>query len=452
MTLAELLRDVPVLDVRGSLDRSVHHVTRDSREVRPDSVFAAVVGATVDGHDYASMLDCAAVLVERDVSVKPGVTVVLVRSTKRALALLASAIHGNPSQDVSVIGVTGTNGKTTVTTMVEGALLHLGHTVARVGTTGNAVNGVSRPSGFTTPEAPVLHSLLAELRDEGVKTLVMEVSSIGLSQHRVDGIAFRVAAFTNLTQDHLDFHGTMEAYESAKARLFQDLLGPKRQGPRAILWGDDPAQSRMGAPSDRWTYGESERCDVRLRSSERSLTGMVLQLETPRGSTQLRSPMIGAHNALNLTGAMAILLAHGVELDDARLGLEAVAGVPGRLEVVSNPGQPLVVVDYAHSEDALQHALSTLRALNPRTLWVVFGCGGDRDRSKRSKMGAAAHALADHVVVTNDNPRGEDPDVILDHILAGIPGNATRLADRKTAIGWALQHAQPGDAVLIAGK
>jgi UDP-N-acetylmuramoyl-L-alanyl-D-glutamate--2,6-diaminopimelate ligase len=353
-----------------------------------------------------------------------------------------------------VVGVTGTNGKTTVTTLVEGGLRALGWSVGRIGTTGNALDGVPRPTRFTTPEAPELQALLAEMRDEGARAVAMEVSSIGLAQHRVDGIPFAVAVFTNLTRDHLDFHGTMQAYADAKARLFRELLRPAGGAPRAVLCGDDPAHARMGAPADSWTYGFSEGLDLRIREAAFAASGIHLAVDTPDQVISLSSPMLGRHNALNLVAATAVLRCLGEDWSAAAEAVGSVPGVPGRLERVDDPRGRLIVVDYAHSPDALEHALCTLRELVTGQLWVVFGCGGDRDRGKRPQMGRVARAGADRVVVTSDNPRSEDPQQILDEIVSGIddPEGLWVEVDRGEAIRAALSAAAPGDAVLIAGK
>lgn len=456
MKLAALLRHVPHVDVQGSLDVEVGHVTRDSREVRADTVFVSVVGASVDGHDLIAGFPAdglpAAVIVQRDVPVPPGPAVIRVQDTKQALAQVAAALHGFPGLDVRVVGVTGTNGKTTITTVLEQALIHAGRAVARVGTTGNSVRGVVRPAGFTTPEAPELQAFLAELRDGGVDVLAMEVSSIGLAQRRVDGIPFHLAVFTNLTQDHLDFHGTMDAYARAKARLFRELLRPRGGAPRALLCGDDPAWVHMDVPDDRWLYGFALGCDIHIADARLDAEGMTLRLVTPRGEGELRSSMIGRHNARNLAGAVGICLALGLDLDQALASVGAARGAPGRLEVVPDPtGERLVVVDYAHSPDALDNALRTLREVTRGRLWVVFGCGGDRDRAKRPQMGQVARSLADQVVVTSDNPRHEDPQAIIDAIVAGETGFLVE-PDREVAIRRAIGAAQAGDTVLIAGK
>ncbi len=453
MQLGTLLRDLRPLDVRGPVDREITGITRDSRASGPGVVFVAVRGAKVDGHDLAPQVEAAAVVVEREVAARPGVTVVRVDSTKRALALLAAGLHGHPARAVPVVGVTGTNGKTTIATLVEQAMRALGRKVGRVGTTGITIDGVDLPGAFTTPEAPELQAVLARMRDERCEAVAIEVSSIGLAQHRVDGIPFHAAVFTNLTQDHLDFHGTMEAYGEAKSRLFRELLRPAGGPVRAVLCGDDPAWATMGAPTDRWTFGFGEQNDLRIERFAHD--PMALGLLTPEGRIELASPMVGRHNALNLVAAWAALRTLGIGAEDAASGLAAASGAPGRLERVRDPrGELLVLVDYAHSDDALANVLPTVRELARGRVWVVFGCGGDRDRGKRPKMAAVAEALADRVVVTSDNPRSEDPRAIVDEIVAGLrrPGAAVVEVDRAAAIRRALAEAAPGDVVLIAGK
>ena len=456
MKLATLLARVTstgdVVDVQGDVDRSIGAVSRDTRDVGAGDVFVAIEGARVDGHDLVGELTVAAVVVSRPVQARDGVTVVRVRDTKQALAQLAAAREGYPAEQLRMVGVTGTNGKTTITTLVDGALLALGRTAGRIGTAGNALRGVVEPAAFTTPEAPQLHRMLRRWADAGATSVAMEVSSIGLDQRRVDAVPFHVAAFTNLTQDHLDYHGTVEAYTEAKARLFTDLLRPVGGWPRAVLCVDDPAHEAMGAPSDRWTYGFGPS-DWQIQQLGLGAEGMQLELLTPEGPLTLRSPMLGRHNAQNLACAAALLRTLDLSLADIARGLAAVDGVPGRLERVADPAGRLLVVDYAHSPDALEHALGTMRELTQGQLTVVFGCGGDRDKGKRPQMGAIAAARADRVVLTSDNPRSEDPEAILDDIAAGLPGPPwARFADRAVAIRHAIAAALPGDAVLIAGK
>ncbi len=453
MNLAELLRHVPALDVAGDVSRDVHRVTRDSRDVDLGSIFVAIQGATFDGHDVVKSLGAVVSVVERPVEAALGAVVVRVADSRVALGQLAAALHGWPARGLRVVGVTGTNGKTTVTTIVEHAWRAAGRRCARVGTTGWSVDGEPRSTRFTTPEAPDLQALLAELRDRDIERLAIEISSIGLSQHRVEGVQLQTAVFTNLTRDHLDFHGTFEEYRRAKARIF-DLLRPTGGAPRALLCRDDPAWSVLGAPCDAWTYGRDTAADVVIRSIRCGAEQMDISFRTPAGDTMVCTPLVGAFNALNLGAALGILLLDGLKLDEAAAALGSVPGVPGRLEVVPNPRGVRVLVDYAHTDDALAQVLGTVREVTEGEVWVVFGCGGDRDATKRSLMGGVASRLADRVVVTSDNPRTEDPLHIIGDILSGIADgvNYDVEPNREEAIRLAVSSAAPGDVVLIAGK
>jgi UDP-N-acetylmuramoyl-L-alanyl-D-glutamate--2,6-diaminopimelate ligase len=453
MLLHELLKQLDVVDCVGRLDVPVSHVTRDSREVGDGSVFVAIRGARVDGHAFVPQLDAAAVVVERDVAVRPGVTCVRVADTHRALGPLAAGLHGVPSRELPVVGVTGTNGKTTVTTLASQALGALGHPTGHIGTTGIEIAGIAQPSAFTTPEAPQLQALLAEMRDARCHAALMEVSSIGLDLHRVDGTAFHAAVFTHLGRDHLDFHGTQEAYAAAKARLFQELLRPAGGLPRALVYADDPAWASMRPPADRWTYGFERGRDLHIRGWASTRAGLELEVHTPMGVARIQSPLVGRYNAANLTAALGIGLLLDVDVEDMAWALGHASGAPGRMERVVNDEELLLVVDYAHTPDALTSAIEALRPLTDGRLWVVFGCGGDRDVAKRPEMGRAALS-ADAVVVTSDNPRSEDPEAIVRDIVAGIdddPGVHVEV-DRRRAIFHAIRWSAPGDTVLIAGK
>ncbi|MEZ4317562.1 MAG: UDP-N-acetylmuramoyl-L-alanyl-D-glutamate--2,6-diaminopimelate ligase [Myxococcota bacterium] len=428
---------------------SVRSVTRDSREVSDDTAFVAIVGGKTDGHDFVAGLTRGVAFVERPV--EASIPVVRVDDTKRVLAHIAAELAGHPARDVKVVGVTGTNGKTTVTTLAEHALEHLGIRSGRIGTTGNAIAGVARSTSFTTPEAHLLQPLLAEMRDAGVEVALMEVSSIGLAQRRVDAVPFHLGVFTNLTRDHLDFHGTMEAYRDAKAVLFERLREPGGF-PRALLCADDPEWRSLRPPADCWTYGFSPS-DLHITRADMTMAGLVLDVDTPLGPAHVRSTLVGRHNALNLVAALGICLCCGVSLDAAVRALGAIEGAPGRLETVPNDRGLLVVVDYAHSDDALATVLPVVSELVEGDTWVVFGCGGDRDRGKRPRMGAVAERLADHVVLTSDNPRSEPPAAILAEIRSGMTADpAGTFEDRAQAIAWTLARAKPGDAVVIAGK
>ena len=454
MLLSQLLPHIDVLECDGDLDVDVHAVTRDSRQVHRGSAFVAIRGAAVDGHAFVSELRHAAVVVVEDrVDVPPGVTRVLVSDTRRALSLLAAAVNGFPGKQLTMVGVTGTNGKTTVTTLVDSALRELGATSGRIGTTGTFMNGEAVASELTTPESTVLQRLLSDMRGKGIAHVAMEVSSIGLEQRRVDGIEYDVAVFTNLSRDHLDFHGSMSKYREAKSRLFRELLGPQRQYPRVLAFGDDDAHKELGLPADTWYFGFCQGCDLRVTNLMMSPNGMTFQLQTPLGEFTLKSALVGRFNALNLVAAFGVCILLGFSAEDCVAALQRVGHVPGRMEVVENQHDFLVLVDYAHSPDALEKVLKTASQSTAGASWVVFGCGGDRDEGKRAEMGRVAQAYADHVVVTSDNPRSEDPQQIIDQILSGISGAPAYVdVERESAIAWTLRRAKAGDVVVIAGK
>lgn len=449
MRLTELLEALDPLQVHGPVNRPIRRVTHDSRQAGVGDVFVAIVGARSDGRAYARELDVAAVIADGPVEARPGVTVVTVRDARLALALASAALAGFPGRALPVIGITGTNGKTTTSWMVEAIAEAAGWRAGVIGTTGFKVAGVAEKASFTTPEAPVLQDLLARMRDAGCGLVAMEVSSIGLSLRRVDGIPFRVAVFTSFSQDHLDFHGTMDAYAEAKARLFHELLATSGT---AVLNADDPAWTRMRPARARtWTYGLGD-ADIRAEITSADLGGTRARVRTPAGEGELFVRLPGGHNVSNALAALGAGLALEVPLQVCLDGLAALARVPGRLEAVPNEGGARVFVDYAHTPDALARVLGVLRPLTPGRLITVFGCGGDRDRLKRPLMGAAASAGSDLVVLTSDNPRSEDPVAILADIVPGVRGPHLVEVDREAAIGFALSRAREGDCVLIAGK
>jgi UDP-N-acetylmuramoyl-L-alanyl-D-glutamate--2,6-diaminopimelate ligase len=454
MLFSELLARLDVLRVQGVVDMDVVRVTRDSRQVGVGVVFVAVVGATRDGHDDAAGVAHGVVVVERAIEAQPGVTVVEVRDTRRALAELAAAFAGDPARSMPVVGVTGTNGKTTVTTLCAEAMVRLGRSAGRVGTLGAQWPGTTLDSPLTTPEATDLHAWLARMRADGVEAAFLEVSSAALPRGRADALPFHTVVFTNLSRDHLDLHETMEAYAQAKALLFApERLRAPGGAPRALLCGDDPAWALMDPPSDRWLYGFGDSNDVRAVDVELDGAGQKIRIVAPDGvSVTVQSPLIGRHNTLNLIAAVAVLATLGVPWSDAALAVGSVVSVRGRMEVVPDRHGRTIVVDYAHTPDALEVVLSTLRECSTGRITVVFGCGGDRDPGKRPVMGAVASAMADRVIVTSDNPRSEDPETIAREIVQGVSRPVEVLLDRAAAIRSAIERAGPGDVVLIAGK
>jgi UDP-N-acetylmuramoyl-L-alanyl-D-glutamate--2,6-diaminopimelate ligase len=462
--LATLLEALPVKTVRGVLPDAVTGIAYDSRTVEPGQLFVAVPGTRQDGRRFvgdALARGAAAVVVEGDAPAERTAASIVVPSSREALARLADAYYGHPSRALTVVGITGTNGKTTTSYLVEALLRARGATAGVVGTIAYRVGDETLPAGQTTPEAVDLHALLARMVERGIGGVAMEVSSHALAQGRVDGVEFDVAVFTNLTQDHLDFHGTLDAYRQAKARLFALLGAGRKRGRTAVVNVDDPAGPSMAAGLDVPVigFGLGRHAALRPRTWTSGTDGIRMSVDTPQGAMELVSPLVGEHNVMNLLGAIGVGLALRLDLPVIARALGGVTAVAGRFERVE-AGQPfLVVVDYAHTPDALDRVLTTARRLlGAGRLGVVFGCGGDRDRGKRPRMGAIASRLADRVWVTSDNPRSEPPDAIIAEVLAGIADaeragdRVTAMADRRAAIRAAIGWAGPGDVVVIAGK
>lgn len=462
--LRELIEGFPNTLLQGDLDRKISAVEYDSRRAGPQSLFVCIRGERHDGHRFisdAARRGAVAFLVERDVRVAEGGsvsgTILQVGESRRALSHVATRFYDFASRELCLTGITGTNGKTTVSYLAEAVQRAGSHRVGVIGTVEYRCEGVSREAGRTTPEAPDLQGLLRWMLEQGADAVVMEVSSHSLALHRVDGCAFNVAVFTNLTQDHLDFHETMEDYFRAKAGLFTMLR--EKEG-TAVINLDDPAGKRLleMIPGPVVTYGLTGEADVTTAAPVFDLHGIRARVHTPWGTGHLTSPLIGRHNLYNLLAAVGVGGVLGIPIDRILQGLATVDRIPGRLEPV-DCGQPFkVVVDYAHTSDALEWVLKALRELCAGRLIVVFGCGGDRDRKKRPMMGEVAARLADLVFLTSDNPRSESPDTILDDVAAGVrtvPGGVQKTArhvDRREAVGAALKEARPGDVILIAGK
>jgi UDP-N-acetylmuramoyl-L-alanyl-D-glutamate--2,6-diaminopimelate ligase len=442
----------------------------DSREIRPGDLFVAMPGARADGHDFlaaAARAGAAAALVDRDVP-SPPLPVARVPSTSAALPAVAAAFYGDPSSKLRVTGVTGTNGKTTFTYLLEGVLTAAGRTPAVVGTIDYRVAGKPLRKGLTTPFPHELQRVMAESVASGATDLILEVSSHSTAQGRVGGVRFDVGVFTNLTRDHLDFHGDMESYFAAKARLFREYLPAGGKSAGIALNGDDPYGERLAQefPSAT-TFGFSRAWDVHPLEMEMDWEGTRMLLATPRGALSLRSHLIGAHNVSNILAAVSAALLLGLPPEAVSDGIGAVPVVPGRLEPVPNARGLHIYVDYAHTPDGMDRVLTTLRGLTEGRLITVFGCGGNRDRGKRPQMGRVAALRSDVVVVTSDNPRNENPEEILRDIEPGLSaegfvqardavdwreGYYRMQSDRKAAIAMALSLAEPGDSVAIVGK
>jgi UDP-N-acetylmuramoyl-L-alanyl-D-glutamate--2,6-diaminopimelate ligase len=447
--LSHLLGSLDDAEVRGDPAVPIRDVTHRSSEVRAGSLFFCVPGMHTDGHMFATAAARAgaeAVVVERWLDVRA--SQVLVPSVRRAMGPVSSAFFGDPSSGLVAVGVTGTNGKTTTTYLLESIFTRAGLVPGVIGTTGVRVDHTAVPFDRTTPEAPDLQRLLFEMVGAGVRAVAMEVSSHGLDQHRVDGTRYRCAIFTNLSQDHLDYHGTMNEYFLAKARLFTPDLSE-----RGVINADSPHGKQLLAVASVpvTTFGVEGGADLRAESVRVHQGGLAFVADGVDVESRLR----GSYNVSNCLAAMAA--ARAVEVDDHAIaaGIAELEGVPGRLEAVES-GQPFaVLVDYAHTPDSLQNVLRATRALTGGQLIVVFGCGGDRDRGKRPLMGEAATTGADLTIVTSDNPRSEDPADIIAQIEAGArAGGGAYLVepDRRAAIRLALERARTGDVVVIAGK
>ncbi|HEY3355548.1 MAG TPA: UDP-N-acetylmuramoyl-L-alanyl-D-glutamate--2,6-diaminopimelate ligase [Polyangia bacterium] len=471
MRLQELIRGVAVAEIIGDPNVDVGEVHDDSRQCKPGDLFVARRGLTVDGHLYVAEAErrgAVACILERDVPF--GGVKVIARDAGRALAIAAANRYGNPGAKMTLVGVTGTNGKTTTTYLVEAMLRAAGAHPGVIGTVTYRYRDIVRPAPYTTPPATELHRILREMADAGVTHVIMETSSHALELGRLYGLRFRVGAFTNLTQDHLDLHGTMAAYLAAKARLFEELIRPGDGVAVAMIdGGPEGADLLARAPGPRLRCSIQSEADVYAAAASWSIEGITARMHTPRGSFDLASRLLGEYNLANLTLAVGIGEALGLDHAAIARGLAAQPGVPGRLERVDSHGQPIaVVVDYAHTPDALTRVLTALRGLAGGRLITVFGCGGDRDRAKRPLMGQAVARLADVAVVTSDNPRTEEPQSIIDMIVAGVerePIERVSLGalrgvgkgyavepDRRRAIVGAIRAAQPGDVVLLAGK
>jgi len=441
----------------GEGDVWVTGVRQDSRRVEAGDLFVARSGGKVSGAEFAEAAierGAVALIVERGAPL-PSLTVPMleVADARRSLALAAEAVYGNPSRQLSLIGITGTNGKTTTSWLVERALTGAGKKPARLGTVGFAFAGQSLDSALTTPEADDISRYAAGVRDAGGTHFVMEVSSIALSLERVRGLHFKVAAFSNLTQDHLDFHGSLAAYGESKAQLFTELA------PEAsVLNVDDPFGAKLVARAAGQITRVSKRPGADLFPKQLTVDAQGIRgvFHTPAGDVQLESRLVGEHNLENLLLALGILHASGVDLELAARALGEAPQVPGRLERCDEPGDDLLVlVDYAHTPDALERVLVATRSLTQRRVVCVFGCGGDRDPQKRPRMGGAVGRLADYAYLTNDNPRSEEPAAIARAVEFGLREMDAQYEvelDRARAIERAISQAGAGDVVLIAGK
>ena len=460
MQLKTLAAALPTRQVIGTLDRTVESIAYDSRRVQRNGLFVALRGEKADGHEFidSAIEKGASVIVTEREEPHPRVTSLVVENTRAALADLSANFYGHPAWKLKLAAVTGTNGKTTTTFLIKHICEKAGLRCGLVGTVRYEIGERILPAIRTTPESLDLQELLAQIVNAGCRAAAMEVSSHALAQDRTRGLEWNVAVFTNLTQDHLDFHGTMESYFDSKAKLFARLGSQeKKRKPVAIVNIDDRYGEQLLKKIDQRvavvTYGRSVRADFRASNYRVEFSGTSYQLDAHGKSYLVRVPLIGGFNVANSVAALAAANALGISLRDAVLSLGKSPQVPGRLELVPAKRQFQVFVDYAHTPDALKNVLKTLRELEPHRLIVVFGCGGNRDREKRPLMGEIVDRHADYAIVTSDNPRKEDPDAIIVEIEKGFRSSRyEKMVDRTQAIDRAITLAQPRDIVLIAGK
>ncbi len=444
---AELL-----VETRGPFPALIDAISEDSRAMRDGAVFLAVRGAEHDGHDFLeTAAKNGAIAAVVDDPSRTELPVIVVRDTRRAAAAVAAAFYGYPARELRLVAVTGTNGKTTTVGMLRHLLDAPGARAASIGTLGVLIGSdgtaLDGGSGLTTPGPVELQRVLRVLHDRGVRTVAMETSSHALHQKRVEGLRFDAGVFTNLTRDHLDYHLTMDAYLAAKA-LLVGLLGERGT---AVVNADDPAWNALPPAPRTVTFGVDQRADVRATDVRFTPRGSCWNLTVAGERHAVTLPLIGDFNVANALAAGAAAWSLGLSAADVAVRLSTLPQVPGRLEILHDT--PTVLRDYAHTPDALQRALEAVRPVTTGTLTVVFGCGGDRDRGKRSEMGRIAETHADRVIVTSDNPRTEDPERILDDIEQGMTaGRHERIEDRRAAIARALAGARAGDVILLAGK
>src|SRR5918992_918837 len=440
MTLRELMG-------KGAPEVEVSRLAYSTEQVGPGAVFFCVPGFRADGHDFAPEAierGAAALVCERPLGL--GVPEVVVGDVRAAMGPAAARFYGDPTAELDVVGITGTNGKTTTAFLVRHLLEAAGRRTGLLGTVKRVVGGVEEEVERTTPEAIDLQATFRRMLDTGDRACAMEVSSHALELGRADAIQFACRVFTNLTQDHLDFHGTMDAYYAAKRRLF-DQSGP------AVVNVDDDYGRRLAAELDEVvTFGIEREADYRARDVRFDVSGAWFTCETPDGPLELESPLPGLFNVQNVLAAVVVARILGVKGGTVAEALRSVGRVPGRFEPVDEGQDFGVLVDYAHTPDSLENVLRAARGITRNRLHVVFGAGGDRDRGKRPLMGDAARRLADRVIVTSDNPRNEPPEAIIDEIMEGAGPDAERETDRRRAIALAIETADPGDVVVVAGK
>lgn len=463
--LEEVIAILEQKEVHGDIETAIAGIHYDSREIKNGYLFVCIQGFTFDGHQFipqAIERGAKAVVVQKEVAVPAGITVIKVANTRKALPLLASQFYDHPSRKLGVVGVTGTNGKTTTTHLIENILRAAGKQTGLIGTVHNKIGDKILPVHRTTPESADLQDLMAQMVKEKVDYAIMEVSSHALELHRVDNCEYDVAVFTNITQDHLDFHKDIESYLASKAKLFTQLGekifgNTKAQEKVGIINSDDPHSHILLEKTKVkvLTYGIEKEADIKASDIEVTLKGLNLRVTTPVGELHLKLNLTGLFNVYNSLAAIGATLALQIPLNAIKEGLEGIKGVAGRFELVDEGQDFAVVVDYAHTPDSLENILKTAQSFVQGKIISVFGCGGDRDRTKRPIMGKIGTTYSDYAIITSDNPRSENPAQITNDVEAGAKeggGAYEVLVDRREAIGKAISLAKKNDMVIIAGK
>lgn len=465
MILQNVIQSLLLKQVSGDPTVEISGVEIDSRQVKPGNLFIAIRGFTVDGHHYISQAienGAVAVLVEEQVQVPAYVTVILVPDTRRAMAIVADVYYGQPTHELKLIGITGTNGKTTTSTLLQRLFLDHGKKAGLIGTIAMRIGDREIPTKNTTPEVLELQKSFRWMRDEGCEYSVIEASSHALDLGRTRGCKFHIGVFTNLTQDHLDYHETMEQYREAKGLLFSQLGNEYASFPEeqsyAVLNADDPVSLYYAkiTPAQVVTYGIDQQADVQASNIRITPKGTSFDLKTFHGDCTMNLQLMGKFNVSNALAVISVGLIEGLSLEQIKNSLEQVPGVNGRFEPVHVGQDFTVIVDYAHTPDSLENVLKTIRQFAQKRVITLVGCGGDRDRTKRPLMAKIAADYSDLAVYTSDNPRTEQPEVILADMLTGVEGvpaeKVCTIVDRAEAIRYAIQHAEAGDVILIAGK
>jgi UDP-N-acetylmuramoyl-L-alanyl-D-glutamate--2,6-diaminopimelate ligase len=458
--LARLIRSLDVMEARGTMDLDITDISYHSHRVKEGHLFVAIPGTKQDGHRFIEEVIArgARAVIAEQMSPRPGdITLIAVRDARRALAQVSAEFFAHPSREITLVGITGTNGKTTTSYLIESIIKAAGKEAGVIGTINYRMKGKEQPAPTTTPQSYDLQRLLREMVTAGIGYAVMEVSSHALDQERVRACHFDAGVFTNISPEHLDYHADMERYFAAKRRLFREFLPESEKDPWAILNLDDPLLRGLEKelpPARQLTYGLDQGA-VRATQREISLQGIRVTLATPGGAIEIESALIGEYNLYNIMAAAATSIALGIPFAAIRRGIKDLSGVPGRMERVGE-GKPWVLVDYAHKPEALEKSIKEIKRLAAGRVFVVFGCGGDRDKSKRAPMGRIGVQFADLAIITTDNPRTEDPLKIIEEIEEGAKQVSPRrylvIPDRREAIKRAITLAGEEDCVLITGK